>query len=125
MVATICILCIISKRQSKEPEPKLPRIKIKIHNKYNAILKSYASINLNLIDIIGLPILTLTMLGAMLNTTTLAMLLIIGGIEINPGPTCNKKTQLQIITQNVRGLNELSLDTFLFLYIFFSALLHS
>ena len=31
MVATICVLCIISNRRSKEPEPKLPRFKIKIH----------------------------------------------------------------------------------------------
>ena len=36
---TICILCIISERRCKEPDPKLPRIKIKIHAKYNAILK--------------------------------------------------------------------------------------
>ena len=60
MVATICILCIISNSQSKKSEPELPRIMIKIHNKYNAILKSFAPINLNLIHVIGLPVLTLT-----------------------------------------------------------------
>ena len=37
MVATICILCIISNGQSKEPEPKLPRlgpVRAKLRKKY-------------------------------------------------------------------------------------------
>ena len=46
---------------------------------------------------------TLVMLDTLLHVTTLASLLIIGGVESNPGPT-NRKTQLQIITQNARGL---------------------
>ena len=48
---------------------------------------------------------SVTMMDAMLNVTTIAALLIIGGVETNPGPN-NQKMQLQIITQNVRGINE-------------------
>ena len=46
------------------------------------------------------------MMDAMLNATTIAALLTIGGVETNLGPTNNQKIQLQIITQNVRGINE-------------------
>ena len=47
-----------------------------------------------------------TVLDAMLNVTTIAALLIIGGVETNPGPTNNQKVQLQVITQNARGIND-------------------
>ena len=50
-----------------------------------------------------LLITTLVMLDTLLHATTLAILLIIGGVESNPGPT-NRKSQLQLIPQNARGL---------------------
>ena len=48
----------------------------------------------------------MTLMDAMLNVITIVALLIIGGVETNPGPTNNQNMQLQIITQNVRGINE-------------------
>ena len=57
-------------------------------------------------SMIGLPIILMTLMDAMLNVITIVALLIIGGVETNPGPTKNQKMQLQIITQNVRGINE-------------------
>ena len=41
-----------------------------------------------------------------LDEITQATLLIIGGVHKNPGPITREKDQLQIITQNVRGMIE-------------------
>ena len=44
--------------------------------------------------------------GRYLDEITQATLLIIGGVHKNPGPITREKDQLQIITQNVRGMIE-------------------
>ena len=49
---------------------------------------------------------TFKQIDTILDIITITMLLIIGGIETNPGPSQNTKKQLQIITQNTRGLME-------------------
>ena len=41
-----------------------------------------------------------------LDEITQAILLIIGGVHKNPGPLTRQNDQLQIITQNVRGIIE-------------------
>ena len=45
-------------------------------------------------------------LDALHDAMTLAVLLVIGGILVNPGPNQNLRNQLQIMTKNARGLIE-------------------
>ena len=67
---------------------------------------------------------TYGMIDTLLDAITLAILIVIGGIHINPGPTQNLKPQLQIITQNARGLIEAKKKNFLTNVMSYSKTLH-
>ena len=74
-------------KNNNESQRILPIIKSKMTKGDKTARKCATSYSPAVTGMIGLPIILMTMMDAMLNVTTIAALLIIGGVETNPGPT--------------------------------------